>query len=102
MAPMRNATTAVRTRVTMVKRLDIELSHYKVPKLVFVEDLDAELLRFFEFAPRLGAGHHIVGFLTHRPRNLCAVTLQRLGRFLARHRAQRAGEHERLPRQRTG
>src|SRR2546428_5071147 len=114
-APTRNATTAVNTTVTMVKRLDIfalaagphprrELtltprrgfavrgagwpqalllgrplglpSHYKVAKLVFGQDVDAELLGLLQLAPGLGASDEVVGFFTHRPRDLRAEALQ--------------------------
>src|SRR4051812_33459534 len=81
-APTRNATNAVSTTVTMVKRLDISL-HYKGLKRGFVEDLDAKFLGLVQLGARVGASHDIVGFLAHRPRDLRAQTVERLGRFLA-------------------
>src|SRR3989442_6675474 len=67
-APTRNATTAVKAKVTKVKRRDIVgagstrpglLLHYKSPKRLLIQRFDAELARFLEFAPRIAAGDQV-------------------------------------------
>src|SRR2546427_5377947 len=101
MAPTRNATTAVSARVTKVKRRIRLLSHYKSPKRVLIQRFDAELARLLEFAPGIRPEHHMSGFFADRLGYAGAEALQRVGRLLARHRRQRAGEHNHLPLQRT-
>src|SRR5262245_8207436 len=108
-APTRNATTAVSTTVTTVKRLDMfsiapsgHPSHYKVAKLFLVQDLDAESPGLLQFAAGITASDEVVGFLAHRPRHFGAQTLERLGGLLARHRHQRSGEDDGLAGQRSG
>ncbi len=68
MAPTRNATTAVRVSVTIVKRRDIVCGasglplHYKSPERLFIQRFDAELPGLFTLAPRIGSGDEVASF----------------------------------------
>src|SRR5438552_7154154 len=96
MAPTRNATTAVSTTVTRVKRRDISVFNYKLQKRVLIQRFNAELSRLFELAAGVASRHDITRFLAHGPGHARAEAFERFGRLLAAHRRERAGEDEDL------
>src|SRR3954463_740536 len=102
MMPTRNATSAVSTTVTMVKRRDISVFDYKLAELLLIHGFDAELFGLLEFGSGVAAEHHIAGLLAHRARHPGAQPFERRRRVLARHRRQRSGQHERLAGQWSG
>src|SRR5919204_1372662 len=65
-------------------------------QLLLIDDRHAEAARLLKLAARLRAGHHVVGLLRHRSRDLVPARLERRARFLARHAGKRAREDERL------
>ena len=76
--------------------------HYKSQKRLLIQRFDAELAGLLELAAGVGAGNQIRRFLADRPGDLRAQPLERFGGLLARHRRQRAGQHEHLAGQRPG
>src|SRR4051812_5188439 len=69
-APTRNATMAVRTMLTIVKRRDMGLGlffHYKSAERRLIQRFDSELLRLIELGARLGPGDDIGRLSADRP-----------------------------------
>src|SRR5262245_17896326 len=110
MAPTRNATAAVRTTVTIVKRRDMPMKRsetlpvldYKLLKRLLIQRFDAKLPCLFQLAPRVAPGDQIRRLLAHRSRHACAEPLERFRCLLARHVLERSGQDEHLPCERTG
>src|SRR5215831_8644972 len=63
-------------------------------QLFFVQYSDAQCPGAFQLAAGFGAGDDVIRFLRYASRDLAAVALDQLRRFLARHGGQRARQHE--------
>src|SRR6185437_16124676 len=71
-------------------------------ELRFINDLDAELARAIELAPRIRAHDDEAGTLGHGRRDVSAGVLDQLGSRLTRERGQRTGDDDCLAREATG
>src|SRR5215207_5583729 len=69
----------------------------EVTEAVLVERGDAELLRLRQLRAGALADHDVAGLLRHAAGDLAAARLELGLRLFARHRRQRAGEHEGHP-----
>src|SRR5262249_44098655 len=100
--PQRNATTAARPTLRIVKRFDISSPlHYKRLELVLRERGHAEFPRLLELRPSVRTDDEIAGFSADRAGDFSAEPLDGGGGFLSRHRDERTSEHEALPGERS-
>src|SRR5581483_7632496 len=65
-------------------------------QLRLVDHRHTEAPGALELGSGLGAGHHVIGLLRHRCRDLVPAGLERLACFFARHALERPGKHEGL------
>src|ERR671925_360261 len=70
------------------------LQHFE--EFLFFQDAHAKGARLLELGAGVGAGDHEIGLLGHRAGHFVPLALDRGARLLARHAAQRAGQHEAL------
>src|SRR4051794_16890761 len=94
----RRATAAARARAPPAARPVASWQQFEQPGLV--EHGHPEALGLLELGARRRAGYDIVGLLRHAGGNTPARAFDALGRLLAREVRQRAGQDERLARER--
>ena len=76
--------------------------HYKSAERLLIQRFDAERPGLLELAAGVGPAHHVARLLADGAGDAGAEPLERLGRLLARHRRERARQHEHLARERAG
>src|SRR5579862_6850758 len=93
-------TWQVESSAVIKRQAQVALLADQLQEVVLANHRNPELLGLLELASCVFAGDQVIGFLRDAAGRLAAVLLDEFGDLFAAVTAERAGDHERLPRER--